>query len=235
MRASDGAVRAPYGELAAWLEQTSPSSLSQRRREAELLFRRIGITFALDGENEGRERLIPFDVIPRILSAEEWDLLRRGLEQRVNAINVFLKDIYSRREILRAAIVPEELVFENPVFRPEMNWQKVPHDIYIHIAGIDIVRIGPDTFYVLRTTSARRRSAYMLENREIMLRLFPELLAPAPGRTGRELYPDDLLTYAVARSRPAQRRADHSSPPADFRTRPITSTSSWPTNWRRAR
>jgi uncharacterized circularly permuted ATP-grasp superfamily protein len=193
MKAADGAIRPPYEQLNAWLAAISPAILDHRRREAELLFRRIGITFAVYGDADATERLIPFDVLPRILSAKEWDLVRRGLEQRVRTINAYIKDVYGRREILKAKIVPEELVFQNPVFRPEMNGQSVPHDIYVHIAGIDIVRIDADTFYVLED-NARTPSgvSYMLENREIMLRLFPELfsrhrIAPV------ENYPDELL------------------------------------------
>ena len=193
MKGSDGALRPAYNELSRWLSEVPPDVLDYRRREAELLFRRIGITFAVYGEADAQERLIPFDVLPRILSAAEWDLLRPGLEQRVKAINAYIRDVYSRREILKAGIVPEELVFQNPVFRPEMNGQKVPHDIYVHIAGIDIVRVDADTFYVLED-NARTPSgvSYMLENREIMLRLFPELFARhrvAPV----ENYPDELL------------------------------------------
>src|SRR5450631_3067590 len=132
----DGALRPAYRELALWLKETPPDALEYRRREAELLFRRIGITFAVYGEAEAQERLIPFDVIPRILSAAEWDLLRLGLEQRVKALNLYIKDVYGRREILKAGHIPEDLVFQNPVFRPEMNGQKVPHDIYVHVGEI---------------------------------------------------------------------------------------------------
>jgi uncharacterized circularly permuted ATP-grasp superfamily protein len=146
MKGTDGQVRPAYAALATWLNDVRPDVLDYRRREAELLFRRIGITFAVYGEADAQERLIPFDVIPRILSAAEWDTLRRGLEQRVKAINLYLRDIYSRREILKAGIVPDDLVFQNPVFRPEMNGQKVPHDIYVHIAGIDIVRVDADNY-----------------------------------------------------------------------------------------
>jgi uncharacterized circularly permuted ATP-grasp superfamily protein len=193
MRAVDGTVQHAYAELARWLAETPPDVLDFRRREAEVLFRRIGITFAVYGEADAQERLIPFDVLPRILSAAEWDHLHAGLEQRVRALNLYLKDAYSRREILKAGIIPEELVFQNPVFRPEMNGQKVPHDIYVHIAGIDLVRTDAKTFYVLED-NARTPSgvSYMLENREIMLRLFPELFARhrvAPV----ENYPDELL------------------------------------------
>ncbi len=178
MTGSKGAVRPAYAELSHWLGEVPPDVLDFRRREAELFFRRIGITFAVYGDPEAQERLIPFDVIPRILSAAEWTVLERGLEQRVKAINAYLKDVYGRREILKARIVPEDLVFQNPVFRPEMNGQKVPHDIYVHVAGIDIVRVDAENFYVLED-NARTPSgvSYMLENREIMLRLFPELFS----------------------------------------------------------
>ncbi len=194
MRGSDGEVRPPYAALDKWLGGLPPDLLDHRRREAELIFRRIGITFAVYGEAESTERLIPFDVIPRILAAQRMGhVLRRGLEQRVKALNAYIKDVYGRRDILSAGIVPEDLVFRNPVFRPEMNGQKVPHDIYVHIAGIDIVRVDANTFYVLED-NARTPSgvSYMLENREIMLRLFPELFSRhrvAPV----ENYPDELL------------------------------------------
>ena len=207
MKTADGTVRPAYGELASWLADVPPDVLDFRRREAEVLFRRIGITFAVYGEADAQERLIPFDVLPRILSASEWDMLRSGLEQRVTAINHYLRDIYSRREILKAGVIPEDLVFRNPVFRPEMNGQKVPHDIYVHVAGIDIVRIDAHTFYVLED-NARTPSgvSYMLENREIMLRLFPELFARhhiAPV----ENYPDELLA-ALNSVAPASSSAD---------------------------
>src|SRR5580658_5456039 len=203
MQDSGGAVRPAYAELKDWLGQIPPDVLDYRRREAELLFRRIGITFAVYGDPEAQERLIPFDVIPRIISAKEWEIVRRGLEQRMKAINAYIKDVYSRRDILKAKIVPEDLVFQNPVFRPEMNGQKVPHDIYVHVAGIDIVRVDAETFYVLED-NARTPSgvSYMLENREIMLRLFPELFSRyrvAPV----ENYPDELLATLKSIAPPA--------------------------------
>src|SRR6202042_2740229 len=193
MNGPGGDLRPAYLELSRWLKETPPDALEYRRQEAELLFRRIGITFAVYGDAEAQERLIPFDVIPRIIAAKEWDIVRRGLEQRMKAINAYIKDVYSRRDILKAKIVPEDLVFQNPVFRPEMNGQKVPHDLYVHVAGIDIVRVDAETFYVLED-NARTPSgvSYMLENREIMLRLFPELfsrfrIAPV------ENYPGELF------------------------------------------
>jgi uncharacterized circularly permuted ATP-grasp superfamily protein len=193
MKGHDGGVREPYGELSRWLAEVPADVLDYRRREAELLFRRIGITFAVYGEADAQERLIPFDVIPRIMASAEWRLLEKGLTQRVKALNLFIKDVYGAREILRAGHVPDDLVFRNPAFRPEMSGQRVPHDIYVHIAGVDIVRVDADTFYVLED-NARTPSgvSYMLENREIMMRLFPELFSRhrvAPV----ENYPDELL------------------------------------------
>jgi uncharacterized circularly permuted ATP-grasp superfamily protein len=193
MNGTDSRLRPPYLELSRWLAETPPDVLDHRQREAELLFRRIGITFAVYGEADAQERLIPFDVLPRILAAAEWETLRTGLEQRIKALNSFVRDVYGSREILEAGIIPEDLVFQNPAFRPEMNGQAVPHDIYIHIGGIDIVRVDAETFYVLED-NARTPSgvSYMLENREIMLRLFPELFARhrvAPV----ENYPNELL------------------------------------------
>lgn len=193
MNGTGGALRPAYQELARWLDETPAEILELRRKEAELLFRRIGITFAVYGESEAQERLIPFDVIPRILAAREWQTIESGLKQRTRALNMFLKDIYHDRAILRAGLIPDDLIFQNPVFRPEMNGQNVPHDIYVHIAGIDIVRVDADNFYVLED-NARTPSgvSYMLENREVMLRLFPDLFARhriAPV----ENYADELL------------------------------------------
>ena len=141
MNGPGGELRPAYQELSRWLKETPAEALEYRRQEAELLFRRIGITFAVYGDAEAQERLIPFDVIPRIISAREWGLLEKGLTQRVRALNMFLSDIYHGRDILRAGIIPDDLIFQNPVFRPEMNGQDVPHGVYVHIAGIDIVRV----------------------------------------------------------------------------------------------
>jgi uncharacterized circularly permuted ATP-grasp superfamily protein len=198
MRGPDGAIRPAYATLADWLKETPQDVLEYRRREAEFIFRRIGITFAVYGEAEAQERLIPFDIIPRILTHEEWTRLGRGLEQRVNAINAFLRDVYGKREILRAGVVPEELVYRNEAFRPEMNHQKVPHDIYVAIAGIDLVRTNPDEFYVLEdNTRVPSGVSYMLENREIMMRLFPELFE-SHAVEPVENYVDDLLATLIS-------------------------------------
>jgi uncharacterized circularly permuted ATP-grasp superfamily protein len=193
MTSSDGGSRAGYGFLRKWLESTPAEVLALRRTEAELLFRRIGITFAVYGDTEAEERIIPFDIIPRILTKPEWRRLSAGLEQRVRALNAFLADIYGPAEIIRAGVVPAELVYCNPYFRPEMVGVVPAHGIHVHIAGIDIVRVDGDDFYVLED-NARTPSgvSYMLENREVMMRLFPDLFAE--NRIDPvENYPDELL------------------------------------------
>ncbi len=193
MNGSDGRPRRGYEDLAQWISATPADVLATRKAEAELFFRRIGITFNVYGDAQGTERLIPFDLIPRILAAHEWAVLSKGLEQRVRALNAFIGDVYGPREIVRAGIVPEELVFENPAFQPEMTRIAPPGGVFVHIAGIDIVRVDADNFYVLED-NARTPSgvSYMLENREAMMRLVPELfgrvrIAPVDN------YTDDLL------------------------------------------
>ena len=193
MFAEDGAARPGYTILEKWLVGTPAELLAHRRAEAELLFRRIGITFAVYGNSDGEERIIPFDIIPRILTNDEWQRLARGLEQRVKALNAFLADIYGSAEIIAAGKVPADLIYRNPYFRPEMTGVRLPHDIYVQIAGIDIVRVDANDFYVLED-NARTPSgvSYMLENREVMMRLFPDLFAQnriAPV----ENYPEELL------------------------------------------
>jgi len=177
MNQPDG-VRDPYRGIASWLEALGLDALDGKRREAEALFRRIGITFAVYGDGGSPERLIPFDLIPRVFSAREWRQLSRGIAQRARALNAFLWDVYHRGEILRAGVVPEALVYRNPAFLPEMMGFDPPGRVYAHIVGIDIVRTGPADFRVLedncRTPSG---VSYMLENREIMIRMFPDLFA----------------------------------------------------------
>jgi uncharacterized circularly permuted ATP-grasp superfamily protein len=193
MNGCDGGGREAYRVLQDWLKSAPPQLLEHRRGEAELLFRKVGITFAVYGNAEAEERLIPFDIIPRILSGREWSHLARGLEQRVKALNLFLKDVYGSREILRAGIVPPELVFRNPYYRPQMNGLNLRSGIYVQVAGIDIVRVDDQDFYVLednlRTPSG---VSYMLENREVMMRLFPDLMAMQRIRP-IENYVDELL------------------------------------------
>jgi uncharacterized circularly permuted ATP-grasp superfamily protein len=188
-----GDVRTPYALVDSWLKSLPPEHLALKRREAEVLFRRIGITFAVYSEGGDPERLIPFDLIPRVLAQAEWKRLRRGLEQRARALNAFIHDVYHDREIIKAGHIPEKLILENSEFRREMIGLDLPGNVYSHIAGIDMVRTGPDDYYVLedncRTPSG---VSYMVENREVMQRLFPDLfrsnlVAPVAH------YPDELL------------------------------------------
>jgi uncharacterized circularly permuted ATP-grasp superfamily protein len=169
---------AHYSLVREWLETTPPELFERKRREAEILFRRIGITFSVHAEGGDPERLIPFDIIPRVLSATEWQHLSRGLIQRVRALNAFIADVYHEREILRSGTLPSELILLNLSFHAEMQDFDPPSGAYTHVAGIDIVRVGPGDFFVLedncRTPSG---VSYMLENREAMMRLFPDLYA----------------------------------------------------------
>ena len=192
MRDPSGALRPAYQNLDTWLSATPKEEFNRFRSEADLLFRRLGITFTVYGSGT-TERLIPFDIIPRVLAAAEWAHLRVGLEQRVRAMNLFLADVYQDREIIRAGIIPADLVLANKAFRPEAAGVIPPRGTYVHVAGIDIVRTGENDFYVLednlRTPSG---VSYMLENRVVMMRLFPELFAQnhiAPV----DHYPEELL------------------------------------------
>jgi uncharacterized circularly permuted ATP-grasp superfamily protein len=171
-------VRAPYSAYQQWFSNEDPSRLGKKAKEAEAFFRRTGITFNVYGQAAAQERLIPFDLVPRIISNREWTKLSRGIEQRVRAINMFLHDIYNRQEILRAGIVPVNLIANNAAFLPQMMGFSPPGNVYTHIVGTDIVRTGEDDFFVLED-NARTPSgvSYMLENRETMLQMFPELFS----------------------------------------------------------
>ena len=169
-------VRPPYRQVAEWLEEQSSVELRRKSTEAEGLFRRTGITFAVYGDGETSERLIPFDIIPRIISAQEWRRLAAGIEQRVRALNAFMYDIYHRQEILRAGRIPEDLIIQNAAFVPEMIGAEPPRSIYSHIIGIDIVRTSESEFFVLEdNTRTPSGVSYMLENRETMMHMFPDL------------------------------------------------------------
>ncbi|MBL8350861.1 MAG: circularly permuted type 2 ATP-grasp protein [Burkholderiaceae bacterium] len=200
MRAAAG-VRTHYQGFDRWLQHQPPALMAARRDEAEMIFRRVGITFAVygakDEDGAGTERLIPFDLIPRIIPSDEWARMQKGLAQRVTALQRFLHDVYHEQEILKAGVVPAEQVLKNSQFRPEMMGVDLPGRIYSHIAGIDIVRAaqpdGSGTYYVLEDNlRVPSGVSYMLENRKMMMRLFPELFAQhrvAPVAH----YPDLLL------------------------------------------
>ncbi len=179
-----------YGE---WLDAQSADVISRRRAEADSLFHRVGITFAVYGEDEGTERLIPFDVVPRVMADTEWRFLEAGLKQRVRALNAFLHDVYHGQDILKAGVIPADVILCNTQYRPEMQDIDVPGGIYAHIAGVDVVRDGAGTFRVLEDNlRVPSGVSYMLENRKVMMRLFPELFA-AHRIAPVEHYPDVLL------------------------------------------
>ncbi len=190
--AGDG-VRAPYRAFAEWIGTQKLDDLKRKSAEAETLFRRTGITFAVYGDESAGERLIPFDIIPRIISAAEWHRLSVGIEQRVRALNAFMYDIYHRQEIIKAGRIPEELVIGNSAFVPEMMGAEPPRGIYSHVVGIDIVRTSENDFFVLEdNTRTPSGVSYMLENRETMMHMFPDLFAK--NRVASiENYPENLL------------------------------------------
>jgi uncharacterized circularly permuted ATP-grasp superfamily protein len=178
MTGVDGIVRDPYRRVEGWLKTLGKADVQRALREAEGIFRRQGITFAVYGDAKASERLIPFDIVPRIFAAGEWRKLTAGIEQRVRALNAFIHDIYHRQEILRAGRVPPDIVIQNEAFVPEMVGVNPARGVYAHVIGIDLVRVGLNEFYVLedncRTPSG---VSYMLEDREAMMYLFPELFA----------------------------------------------------------
>jgi len=178
MHAPDGSVRRAYAEYQQWLSEQDGMWMRRKSAEAESFFRRTGITFNVYGDEDGKERLIPFDMVPRILTGSEWRRLSRGIEQRVRAINAFMHDLYHRQEIIRSGRLPERLFRDNSAWLPQMVGFTPPGGVYTHIVGIDLVRTGPDEFLVLED-NARTPSgvSYMLENRETMMAMFPELFS----------------------------------------------------------
>jgi len=193
MMGANGDVRQHYHGFAKWLAEQSPEVIATKRAEADLSFRRVGITFAVYGDEAGTERLIPFDLVPRVIPAAEWRRLKAGLKQRVRALNMFIHDVYHQQNIVRAGIVPPEQIFLNSQYRPEMQDIAVARDIYCHIAGVDIVRAGEGEFYVLEDNlRVPSGVSYMLENRKMLMRLFPDLFARIKVAPVAH-YPDLLL------------------------------------------
>lgn len=185
--------RPEFAALSKWVADTPASELQRRQQAAETAFRQLGITFAVYGDSDAAERIIPFDIVPRIFLQSEWQRLSEGLIQRVEAINAFLDDVYHDARIIKEGIIPAELVLLNDQFRAEVNRVRPPHNVWAHICGIDLVRTGPDEFFVLED-NARTPSgvSYMLENREAMLRLCPELFRDFRV-AAVDSYPDMLL------------------------------------------
>lgn len=188
-----GTPRAHCRHYCDWLHGQPTERLAQKRAEADALFHRLGITFAVYGENAGTERLIPFDIVPRILPADEWAQLEAGIKQRVRALNAFVADIYHDQKILKAGVVPAEQILGNAQYRREMQGIDVPNGIYAHISGIDVVRDDDGRFCVLEDNlRVPSGVSYMLEDRKMMMRLFPELFARNAVQPV-EHYPDVLL------------------------------------------
>ncbi|MWV28567.1 circularly permuted type 2 ATP-grasp protein [Aurantiacibacter rhizosphaerae] len=178
MHEPDGTVREAYRGYSEWLDGQDDGWMRRKAFEAESFFRKTGITFNVYGEDDAEERLIPFDMVPRIISGGEWRRLSRGIEQRVRALNAFMHDLYHRQEIIRSGRLPERLFRDNAAWLAEMVGFTPPGGVYTHIVGIDLVRTGPDDFMVLED-NARTPSgvSYMLENRETMMNMFPELFS----------------------------------------------------------
>ena len=203
-------IRDHYKIYDAWLAKQPGDMMAKRREEAEMIFRRVGITFAVygakDEDGSGTERLIPFDLIPRIIPAHEWGSMEKGLVQRVTALNRFIHDVYHDQEILKAGIIPREQVVNNAQFRPEMMGVDVPNNIYSHISGVDIVRApdaqGNGEYYVLEDNlRVPSGVSYMLEDRKMMMRLFPDLFSS--HRVAPVAHYPDLLLETLRASAPA--------------------------------
>ena len=206
MNDAQGRVRESYANFAQWMATTPPEVIARKRAEADLAFHRVGITFAVYGEDEGKERLIPFDIVPRIISAKEWRRVEDGLRQRVKALNAFIHDVYHDQEIIKAGRIPAQQILANSQFRREMIGVDVPGKIYAHIAGVDLVRADTSSVsgeYFVLEDNLRTPSgvSYMLEDRKMMMRLFPELFAQhriAPVAHYPDLLLDTLRSMAPA-------------------------------------
>ena len=207
---AQAAVRPHYAAYEEWLKQQTPQALQHLREEAELIFRRVGITFAVYGDKDedgsGNERLIPFDLLPRVIPVAEWDRLQAGLAQRVTALNRFLHDIYHDQAILKAGIIPSEQVLGNVQYRKQMIGVTVPNGVYSHISGIDVVRAThgeEEGQYFVLEDNLRVPSgvSYMLENRKMMMRLCPELFQS--HKVAPVAHYADLLLETLRDSAPA--------------------------------
>ncbi len=205
---AEGNIRPAYAGYREWYDAQDKKWLANQSKTAEGFFRRTGITFNVYGEDAGAERLIPFDMIPRIITRDEWSRLSVGIEQRVRALNAFLYDLYHKREIVKAGKLPERLLARNDAFLPEMVGFVPPGGVYTHIVGIDLVRTGPDEFLVLED-NARTPSgvSYMLENRETMMAMFPELFSKVHVQPVSD-YPRALARSLAACAPPAAQGSD---------------------------
>ena len=207
-----GATRPAYTDYCAWYDEQDNKWLQRKNADADDSFRKTGITFNVYGEDEAEERLIPFDMVPRVITAPEWRKLTRGIEQRVRALNSFLYDLYHRQEIIRAGRVPERLFRQNEAWLANMVGFTPPGGIYTHIVGIDLVRTGPNEWFVLED-NARTPSgvSYMLENRETMMGMFPDLFSQVPVEAVSD-YPRRLARSLAACAPPAFAESGRTKP-----------------------
>jgi uncharacterized circularly permuted ATP-grasp superfamily protein len=198
MYGQNAEVREHYRKVIEYISKESADDLNKKEELAKRLFMSQGITFTVYNSGEGIEKIFPFDIIPRIITAPEWAFVEKGIKQRLTALNLFLKDVYNNQFIVKDGIVPIDIIYSCPHFLREMYKLQVPYDIYIHISGIDLIRDHDGTFYVLednlRTPSG---VSYMLENREITKRLFPDLLPQCGVRSVTE-YPTILYKNLLA-------------------------------------
>ncbi len=199
-------VRNLYKNLDNWLSNQNINSLMRQSIKAEELFRKVGITFNVYGEDEAEERLIPFDLMPRIIDSKEWSLIEKGITQRLIALNMFLEDIYSKQNIVKENIIPSKLINNNAAFLPEMCNFKPPGGIYTHISGIDLVRTSEKNFFVLEDNlRVPSGASYMIENRSTMMHMFPELFTIYNVKPVFN-YPDLLLKSLVKTSKSSTRK-----------------------------
>ena len=199
-------VRNLYKNLDNWLSNQNINSLMRQSIKAEELFRKVGITFNVYGEDEAEERLIPFDLMPRIINSNEWSLIEKGITQRLIALNMFLEDVYSKQNIVKENIIPSKLINNNAAFLPEMCNFKPPGGIYTHISGIDLVRTSEKNFFVLEDNlRVPSGASYMIENRSTMMHMFPELFTIYNVKPVFN-YPDLLLKSLVKTSKSSTRK-----------------------------
>jgi len=196
----NGDVRAHYKNFVTAISSITADEMTRKDEQAKKLFMSQGVTFTVYGSGEGVEKIFPFDVVPRIIKADEWLHIEAGIKQRLKALNVFLKDIYHQQFIIKDGIIPAKLIYSCPCFLREMVNVDVPFDIYTHISGVDLIRDNDGQFYVLednlRTPSG---VSYMLENRSITYRIFPDLI-PKNNVLPVKDYPDRLLKNLLALS-----------------------------------
>jgi uncharacterized circularly permuted ATP-grasp superfamily protein len=197
---ASAAVREQYHKAVTFLNSLTTEELNRKEELAKRLFMSQGITFTVYSSGEGIEKIFPFDIIPRIITPGEWDYIEKGIKQRLKALNLFLKDIYSNQFIIKDGVIPAEMIYSCPHYLREMHNFPVPYDIYVHISGIDLIRNNDGSFYILednlRTPSG---VSYMLENREITKRIFPDLLPQNNVRSVTE-YPTILHKNLVSLS-----------------------------------